>query len=55
MIKNIFDVFVCMFLFSCHNVNALNNNLSSENSKLYFDSKKAYDYVKAQTDLGPRN
>ena len=55
MIKNIFAVLVCMFLFSCNNVNALNSSLSSGNSKLYFDSKRAYDYVKAQTDLGPRN
>lgn len=54
MIKNIFAVLICMLLFSCNNVNALNNNLSSNNSQLYFDSKKAYDYVKAQTDLGPR-
>ncbi|WP_456060113.1 M28 family peptidase, partial [Brachyspira pilosicoli] len=54
MIKNIFAVLICMLLFSCNNVNALNNNLSSNNSQSYFDSKKAYDYVKAQTDLGPR-
>ena len=53
-----FVVIAMIFLYSCTNAKAntaeeLNDKKINEN--FYFDVNNAYNYIKAQTDLGPRN
>ena len=44
-----------IFLSSCNNAKANTDNSIKINDNFYFNSENAYKYIKAQTDLGPRN
>ena len=55
---SMFIVIAMIFLYSCSNAKAntpkkINDKKINEN--FYFDVNNAYNYIKAQTDLGPRN
>ena len=52
--KYIFLTAILTLLYSCINANASNYKNSSINDKFYFNPNNAYDYIKKQTDLGPR-
>ena len=50
-------IFLCVLLtllYSCGNANVSNYKNSDINDKFYFNPNNAYDYIKKQTDLGPR-
>lgn len=52
--RYIFILFLSVFFIflSCENTNAVNN--ASLENKFYFNPNNAYDYIKKQTDFGPR-
>lgn len=55
--KYIFIFFTIIFFIflSCKNTNAVNNSsLASLDSRFYFNPNNAYNYIKKQTDFGPR-
>lgn len=52
--KYIFFTILLTLLNSCFNANASNYKSSAVNDKFYFNPTNAYNYIKKQTDFGPR-
>lgn len=52
--KYIFLTALLILIYSCNDVNASNYKNSTINEKFNFNPNNAYDYIKKQTDLGPR-